>query len=80
MRVHISYVLLLLLSSVSAYVTYACQPYITKAYFGLKNPGFKLAKIAIGDGSLNNDWVDEVLPTVRQGTPSLRWRYPLRRL
>lgn len=41
------------------------QPYITKTYFGLKNPPVKLAKIAIGDGSLDDDRVSEDLPVVR---------------
>ena len=41
------------------------QPYITKAYFGLKNPPVKLAKIAIGDGSLGNVWEIEEAPVVR---------------
>lgn len=41
------------------------QPYITKAYFGMKNPPVNLAKIAIGDGSLNTVTELEQLPTVR---------------
>ncbi len=44
------------------------KPYITKAYFGKKNPPVKLAKIAIGDGSLGSDIVNEILPTVRSST------------
>ena len=42
------------------------QPYITKTYFGWKEPPVNLAKIAIGDGALGNDWEIEVLPTVRE--------------
>lgn len=41
------------------------QPYITKTYFGLKNPPVKLAKIAIGDGTIGSGWEFEILPTVR---------------
>ncbi|KAI0079340.1 alpha/beta-hydrolase [Panus rudis PR-1116 ss-1] len=39
-------------------------PYITKTYFGLQNPPVKIAKIAIGDGSLGSDQVATELPTV----------------
>ncbi|TFK46525.1 alpha/beta-hydrolase [Heliocybe sulcata] len=38
--------------------------YITKTYFGMENPPVKLAKIAIGDGTLGNSEVFELLPTV----------------
>ncbi|KAF7795041.1 hypothetical protein EIP86_006185 [Pleurotus ostreatoroseus] len=40
------------------------KPYITKTYFGLKNPPVKLAKIAIGDGTLGNGFEFEVMPTL----------------
>lgn len=43
-----------------------CQPYITKTLFGLKNPPVKLAKIAIGDGSIPSGIVFEELPVVRK--------------
>ncbi|EIW79100.1 alpha beta-hydrolase [Coniophora puteana RWD-64-598 SS2] len=39
-------------------------PYITKAYFGLENPPVKLAKIAIGDGSIAAGEVFEIAPVV----------------
>ncbi|KAH9946531.1 alpha/beta-hydrolase [Amylocystis lapponica] len=38
-------------------------PYITKAYFGLSDPPVKLAKIAIGDGTLGSGPTYELLPT-----------------
>lgn len=41
------------------------QPYIMKAYFGLENPPVKLAKVAIGDGTLTSGQVFELLPAVR---------------
>lgn len=40
------------------------QPYITKTYFGLTNPPVKLAKIAIGDGTLGSGFEFEELPVV----------------
>ncbi|KAI0675833.1 alpha/beta-hydrolase [Trametes maxima] len=39
-------------------------PYIVKTYFGLKNPPVKLAKFAIGDGTVGDDIVFNVLPAV----------------
>ncbi|KAK7685721.1 hypothetical protein QCA50_011066 [Cerrena zonata] len=39
-------------------------PYITKTYFGLDNPPVRLAKIAIGDGSLGSDRTNTHLPTL----------------
>ncbi|KAG6832254.1 hypothetical protein H0H87_002150 [Tephrocybe sp. NHM501043] len=44
-----------------------------KAYFGLKNPPVKIAKIAIGDGSITSGQVFELLPalTVIQTYPQL---------
>ncbi|KZT24766.1 alpha/beta-hydrolase [Neolentinus lepideus HHB14362 ss-1] len=39
-------------------------PYITKTYFGLQNPPVKLAKIAIGDGTIGSEEVFEMVPTV----------------
>ncbi|KAG6866596.1 hypothetical protein C0991_002084 [Blastosporella zonata] len=48
-------------------------PYIMKAYFGLKNPPVKIAKIVIGDGSIPSGQVFELLPavTVLQTYPQL---------
>ncbi|KAJ3547334.1 hypothetical protein NM688_g5411 [Phlebia brevispora] len=40
------------------------DPYITKTYFGVEDPPVKLAKIAIGDGTLGNNFVSEDLPTL----------------
>ena len=40
------------------------QPYITKAYFGMKNPPVQLAKIAIGNGAIGNIWEFEMAPVV----------------
>uniref|UniRef100_A0A0W0G8I5 Carboxypeptidase n=1 Tax=Moniliophthora roreri TaxID=221103 RepID=A0A0W0G8I5_MONRR len=40
-------------------------PYIMKAYFGMANAPVKIAKIAIGDGSLTSEQVFELLPAVR---------------
>ena len=40
------------------------QPYILKAYFDLKNPPVKIAKIAIGDGTYTSGQVFEILPAV----------------
>jgi len=39
-------------------------PYITKTYFGLTDPPVKLAKIAIGDGTLGSGTEFELLPTL----------------
>ncbi|CAL1714145.1 unnamed protein product [Somion occarium] len=39
-------------------------PYITKTYFGLSNPPVKLAKVAIGDGTVGSAQVFEELPTL----------------
>ncbi|KAI0642261.1 alpha/beta-hydrolase [Trametes meyenii] len=39
-------------------------PYIVKTYFGLKNPPVKLAKFAIGDGTVGDGIVFNVLPAV----------------
>ncbi|KAK7025021.1 carboxypeptidase [Favolaschia claudopus] len=39
-------------------------PYIMKAYFSMAKPPVKIAKIAIGDGSIAEDEVFELLPTV----------------
>lgn len=39
-------------------------PYITKAYFALANPPVKLAKIAIGDGTVPSGPVFELLPSL----------------
>ncbi|KAI0344358.1 alpha/beta-hydrolase [Trametopsis cervina] len=39
-------------------------PYITKTYFGLRDPPVKLAKIAIGDGTLGSGYEFEILPTL----------------
>ncbi|KAH7922313.1 alpha/beta-hydrolase [Leucogyrophana mollusca] len=39
-------------------------PYITKAYFEMENPPVKLAKIAIGDGSIASGETFELLPVV----------------
>jgi len=39
-------------------------PYILKAYFGLQNPPVKIAKIAIGDGSITNEQTFELLPAL----------------
>ncbi|EPQ51722.1 alpha/beta-hydrolase [Gloeophyllum trabeum ATCC 11539] len=39
-------------------------PYITKTYFNMENPPVKLAKIAIGDGTIGSGVVFELLPTV----------------
>ncbi|RDB23681.1 hypothetical protein Hypma_009154 [Hypsizygus marmoreus] len=39
-------------------------PYIMKAYFGLSNPPVKIAKIAIGDGSITSGQVFELLPAL----------------
>ena len=44
------------------------QPYILKAYFDLKNPPVKIAKIAIGDGTYTSGQVFEILPAV---TPAI---------
>lgn len=41
------------------------QPYITKTYFGMRNPPVKLAKIAIGDGSMNTGAEFIEAPAVR---------------
>ncbi|KAF8074955.1 Alpha/Beta hydrolase protein [Lyophyllum atratum] len=48
-------------------------PYIMKAYFGMKNPPVKIAKIAIGDGSITSGQVFELLPalTVIETHPQL---------
>lgn len=39
-------------------------PYITKAYFEMENPPVKLAKIAIGDGTIGSGEAFELLPVV----------------
>ncbi|KAJ7073243.1 alpha/beta-hydrolase [Mycena belliarum] len=39
-------------------------PYIMKAYFSMTKPPVKIAKIAIGDGSIASDEVFELLPTL----------------
>ncbi|TFK39879.1 Alpha/Beta hydrolase protein [Crucibulum laeve] len=39
-------------------------PYIMKAYFGMKNPPVKIAKIAIGDGSITSGQVFQLLPAL----------------
>ncbi|KAJ7716754.1 Alpha/Beta hydrolase protein [Mycena metata] len=39
-------------------------PYIMKAYFSMANPPVKIAKIAIGDGSIAADEVFELLPAL----------------
>lgn len=44
------------------------QPYITKAYFGLRDPPVKLVKIAIGDGLFGNSWEVEDAPVVFPAT------------
>ncbi len=44
------------------------QPYITKALFSLSDPPVKLAKIAIGDGTLLDADLSEELPAVRYFT------------
>ncbi|KDR80630.1 hypothetical protein GALMADRAFT_240974 [Galerina marginata CBS 339.88] len=46
--------------------SYAGQyiPYITKAYFAMKNPPVQLAKIAIGDGTFTSEPVFELLPAL----------------
>ena len=41
------------------------QPYILKAYFEETNPPVKIAKIAIGDGTIPDPIVNEQLPAVR---------------
>ena len=43
------------------------QPYIMKTYFGMTNPPVKLAKVAIGDGTLGSFVEFEYLPTVGLG-------------
>ncbi|EGO22337.1 hypothetical protein SERLADRAFT_473031 [Serpula lacrymans var. lacrymans S7.9] len=40
-------------------------PYITKAYFQMESPPVKLAKIAIGDGSIASGEVFELLPVIQ---------------
>ena len=49
------------------------QPYIMKAYFGMPNPPVKIAKIAIGDGSLGSAIENEQMPvlTVIETYPQL---------
>ena len=49
-------------------------PYIVKAYFGLTDPPVKLAKFAIGDGTLGTSAVFEQLPTVGVTTLDLKSR------
>lgn len=39
-------------------------PYITKTYFGLKNPPVRLVKIAIGNGSLGSEVTVNLLPVL----------------
>ncbi|KAI0798571.1 Alpha/Beta hydrolase protein [Irpex lacteus] len=39
-------------------------PYITKTFFGLEDPPVNLTKIAIGDGTIGNGVVFEILPTL----------------
>ncbi|KAI9065255.1 alpha/beta-hydrolase [Trametes sanguinea] len=39
-------------------------PYIMKTYFGLADPPVKIAKFAIGDGTIGNFVVGEMLPTL----------------
>ncbi|KAF5315989.1 hypothetical protein D9758_018113 [Tetrapyrgos nigripes] len=39
-------------------------PYILKTYFGMSNPPVKIAKIAIGDGSIGSGQEFELLPAV----------------
>ncbi|KAF9028443.1 alpha/beta-hydrolase [Hymenopellis radicata] len=39
-------------------------PYITKTYFSMESPPVKLAKIAIGDGSIASGQVFELLPSL----------------
>ncbi|KAJ7625561.1 alpha/beta-hydrolase [Roridomyces roridus] len=39
-------------------------PYILKTYFSMANPPVNIAKIAIGDGSIADDVVFELLPTL----------------
>ncbi|KAJ6620632.1 Alpha/Beta hydrolase protein [Mycena sp. CBHHK59/15] len=39
-------------------------PYIMKAYFSMANPPVKIVKIAIGDGSIAEDEVFELLPSL----------------
>ncbi|KAJ7464615.1 alpha/beta-hydrolase [Mycena latifolia] len=39
-------------------------PYIMKAYFSMAKPPVKIAKVAIGDGSIASDEVFELLPTL----------------
>ncbi|KAF8917843.1 alpha/beta-hydrolase [Mucidula mucida] len=48
-------------------------PYITKTYFSMESPPVKLAKIAIGDGSIASGQVFELLPalTVIETYPQL---------
>ena len=48
-------------------------PYIVKAYFGLTDPPVKLAKFAIGDGTLGTSAIFEQLPTVGIFTLNLRY-------
>ena len=40
------------------------QPYITKAYFGMKNPPVKLGGIAIGDGAIGSFQESTLMPIV----------------
>ncbi|KAF7798025.1 hypothetical protein EIP86_009237 [Pleurotus ostreatoroseus] len=39
-------------------------PYIMKTYFGMEDPPVKIAKFAIGDGSIGSDTTSELLPMV----------------
>ena len=49
------------------------QPYIMKAYFGMASPPVKIAKIAIGDGTLGSAIESEQMPvlTVIETYPQL---------
>lgn len=53
-----------LLPFAGALVSSCFKPYIMKAYFGMKNPPVKIAKIAIGDGSITDGVVFQFVPAV----------------
>jgi len=44
-----------------------------KAYFGLKNPPVKIAKVAIGDGAMTTEQAFELLPAVGTGSSTFSY-------
>ncbi|SRR6266550_1289159 len=56
------------------------QPYILKTYFEMTNPPVKISKIAIGDGTIPDSVVFELVPSVCRQSILFIFHSPLRQV